>query len=225
MGVSTTTFTGSKPNRGGAAGSKRLVPLLLGVIRGKGDYDTLFRVTRFTGVQLMNFVEANIKGVVVVEHLIMKDARGLFVKPWVADELVAFFGCNAETYFSQSELGVFRGLHYQQGEKGQKKYVTCLSGAIEDVAVDLRPGSATYGRVFRKRLEAMSGIGVIIPSSFAHGIFAHKRSIIVNFCDKSYSPGDELGVNWASIPDIHDLPVKIVSDKDKHLPSLKEVLR
>ena len=170
----------------------------------------------------MEFEPTGFQGIAIVHHFHAPDARGVFVKPWVTAELYGIFGGNAETYFSYSERGVFRGLHYQRGGKAQKKYVVCLNGCVEDVALDLRPGSATYGKVFRKRLEGMSGIGVIIPEGFAHGIFAHEPSTIVNFCDKPFAPGDEGGVKWSSLAEIQDLPVTIISEKDAGLPGLEE---
>jgi dTDP-4-dehydrorhamnose 3,5-epimerase-like enzyme len=68
------------------------------------------------------------------------------------------------------------------------------------------------------RLDGMCGTGVIIPEGFAHGIFAHENSLIVNFCDKPYAPGDEGGINWRSLRALSDLNVTIVSDKDIALP-------
>jgi dTDP-4-dehydrorhamnose 3,5-epimerase len=172
----------------------------------------------------MQFEDTPFNGLSIVRHLRAPDARGVLVKPWIAGELAGRFGPAAEAYFSFSEKGVFRGLHYQHGDMAQNKYVVCLAGSIEDVALDLRPGSQTHGRVFRLRLDALSGVGVIIPGGFAHGIFAHEPSTIVNFCDKPYAPGDEGGVNWTSLDELSDLAVIRVSDKDASLPGRAEVL-
>lgn len=172
----------------------------------------------------MDFEPTSFDGLNIVRHLRVVDSRGVFVKPWVADDM-AGFGANAEAYFSASQAGVLRGLHYQSGEAVQAKYVTCLVGAIEDIAVDLRAESKTRGQTFRMRLEAMDGCGVIIPAGFAHGIFAHEPAVIVNFCDRSYAPGQEGGIHWRSVPELIELPVEILSDKDATLPSLEEVLQ
>lgn len=166
----------------------------------------------------MNIESTKYDGLKVVTYFRVSDARGVFVKPWIAEELHESFGNVAETYFSFSEKGVFRGLHYQEGVAAQKKFVVCLTGAIEDVALDLRNGSDTYGQVFRMRLDAMNGTGLIIPAGFAHGIFAYESSTIANFCDKPYAPGQEGGVNWKGLPDLDDLKVTTVSDKDAALP-------
>lgn len=164
--------------------------------------------TPFPDLKIVNFFRA-------------PDARGVFIKPWLAAELTGAFGTIAETYFSSSEKGVLRGLHFQHGDKAQKKYVICLSGCIEDLALDMRTDSPTFGKVFRIRLDALNGSGVIVPEGFAHGIFAHEPSTIVNFCDKPYAPGDEGGVSWKSIAELQDLPVTLISEKDAGLPAFE----
>ena len=154
-------------------------------------------------------------------YFFASDDRGTFIKPFVLDEIKSIFSSNAETYFSSSKKGVLRGLHYQTGKLAQKKIVVCLEGSIEDIALDLRKNSKTYGQLYRKKIDAFDGSGVIIPSGFAHGIFAHKNSIIVNFCDKPYSPENENGIHWNSLPDLKDLKVDYLSEKDKILPGFK----
>lgn len=172
----------------------------------------------------MEFDDTEFEGIKIVHHFRAADARGVFVKPWLADVLTGPFGGAAEAYFSYSGKGVFRGLHFQRDGKAQKKYVVCLAGSIEDVALDMRHESRTYGKVFRVRLDGMNGTGVIIPEGFAHGIFAHEPSTIVNFCDKPYAPGDEGGIHWASLEELRDLPVTTVSEKDAALPARGELL-
>ena len=88
----------------------------------------------------------------------------------------------------------------------------------------MRKEKSTYGKVFRKTLLGLSGEGVVIPQGFAHGIYAYEDSIIVNFCNNEYSPGNEGGINPLSVPDITDLKVDILSDKDKNLPSYEQVI-
>jgi dTDP-4-dehydrorhamnose 3,5-epimerase len=168
----------------------------------------------------MNIFDTGFEGLKIVEYFRAPDDRGIFVKPWLQEELKDIFGEVSEAYFSFSNQGVFRGLHFQDGLKAQKKYIVCLSGSIEDIAVDLRKDSKTYKKVFRMKLDSMNGKGIIVPEGFAHGIFAHEDSTIVNFCDKPYSPGDEGGIFWNSMPELRDLNVTTVSKNDAHLKSL-----
>lgn len=165
----------------------------------------------------MNIIDTAFEGLKIVEYFKAPDDRGIFVKPWLQEELKNIFGEVSEAYFSFSHQGVLRGLHFQHGVKAQKKYIICLSGSIEDIAVDLRKDSKTYKKVFRMKLDSMNGNGIIVPEGFAHGIFAHEDSVIVNFCDKPYSPGDEGGIFWNSMIELSDLNVTTVSEKDAHL--------
>lgn len=160
----------------------------------------------------------------IADFVRFEDNRGVLVKPWIANKLEEVFGDNIETYITSSNAGTMRGLHYQKGSVSQKKFVTCLSGKIEDVAVDMRLNSSTYGRVFNTTINALDGRGVIIPEGFAHGVFAYDNSIFVNFSNQAYSPGDEGGIHWSSIPSLRDLSVKIISEKDAQLPRLEDVL-
>jgi dTDP-4-dehydrorhamnose 3,5-epimerase len=160
----------------------------------------------------------------IIEFGFFRDERGLLLKPWISSDLKDLFGSNAETYITSSEEGTIRGLHFQKGNSSQKKYVSCLEGTILDISVDLRRESATYGRVFTRTLQAMDGFGVLIPEGFAHGIFAFRKSTVISFSNNSYSPAEEGGILWSSIDELSDLPVRVISDKDKNLPSLDKVL-
>jgi dTDP-4-dehydrorhamnose 3,5-epimerase len=172
----------------------------------------------------MKFHATKFKDLYIVDFIRFEDERGIMVKPWVTNELEKKFGSNMETYITSSKAGTMRGLHYQKGSVAQNKFVTCLSGKIEDVAVDLRHDSTTYGEVFNITLNKMDGRGVIIPEGFAHGIYAYDDSLYVAFSSKDYAPYNEGGVLWSSIPILRDFPVTFVSKKDAQLPALKDVL-
>ena len=171
----------------------------------------------------MKFLETDFDELKVVEFFNIADDRGIFIKPFIP-ELVPHFGQNIETYFSSSHKGVFRGLHFQDSIKAQSKFVVCLKGKIEDVAIDMRKEKSTYGKVFRKTLLGLSGEGVVIPQGFAHGIYAYQDSIIVNFCNNEYSPGNEGGINPLTVTELSDLDINTLSDKDKNLPTYEQVI-
>jgi len=160
----------------------------------------------------------------IIEFGFFRDERGILLKPWISSDLEDLFGSNVEAYITSSEKGTIRGLHFQKGMFSQKKYVVCLEGRVLDISVDLRRESATYGKVFTRTLQGMDGFGVLIPEGFAHGIFAFKRSAFINFTNHSYSLANEDGILWSSIDELKDLPVRLISDKDKNLPSLDKVL-
>jgi len=172
----------------------------------------------------MEFQSTDFEGLFIIDFHRFEDHRGILVKPWISHELSEIFGNNMETYITNSYAGAVRGLHFQRGINEQKKFITCLKGKIEEVAVDIRLDSATYGMVFHITLNALEGRGVIIPGGFAHGVYAHDDSLFINFSDKLFSPGDEGGILWSSIPLIKEFPVKFISEKDQQLPTLEEVL-
>jgi len=166
----------------------------------------------------MNLVKTEFCGIQLVQHFSNEDARGRFAKPWINRELNSQFGDVNEIYCTSSKKGALRGLHYQTGAYAQKKYVTCLEGVIEDIALDLRTSSPTFGKLFRLVLKGMDGCGVIIPNGFAHAIFAHVDSVAMTCCDNEYAPEHERGVNWKSLDGLSDLQVTTVSAKDMGLP-------
>jgi dTDP-4-dehydrorhamnose 3,5-epimerase len=126
---------------------------------------------------------------------------------------------------SSSVRGTLRGLHFQIN-RPQAKLVTALSGEIYDVAVDIRPGSGTFGRWVGYRLSGENGRQMFVPEGFAHGFCVlSPRALVFYKCSDFYAPGDEGGILWSD-PDIGiDWPVvePIVSDKDMQLPRLREI--
>jgi dTDP-4-dehydrorhamnose 3,5-epimerase len=166
----------------------------------------------------MKLVNTEFPGIQLVHYFYNGDTRGCFVKPWIANGHSDQFGDLHEIYCTHSKKGVLRGLHYQTGANAQTKYVICLDGVIEDIALDLRTSSSTFGKVFRYVLRGMDGFGVIIPHGFAHAIFAHEDSVAMTCCDNKYAPEHERGVNWKSLDGLGDLPVTTVSAKDVDLP-------
>ena len=96
----------------------------------------------------MNVIQTGIEGLVVIEPKVFGDSRGYFFE--VFNER-AFAETVGPVHFvqdneSKSRYGVVRGLHFQRGEHAQAKLVRVVSGAVLDVAVDIRPGSPTYGQ-------------------------------------------------------------------------------
>ena len=163
-----------------------------------------------------------IEGLCVIEPTVFKDERGYFVETYNYNDFAAegldmkFVQDNQ----SMSVKGVLRGLHFQK-EFPQGKLVRAIRGSVFDVAVDLRSGSATFGKWFGVELTAENKKMFYIPEGFAHGFlvlsdeaeFAYK---VTDF----YHPGDEgglayndpeIGVEWPIEPGTE----LILSEKDK----------
>lgn len=158
------------------------------------------------------------------------DARGWFAETW-SRRTMAEAGVEADfvqdNQAFNARKGVIRGLHFQQAPHPQAKLVRVLRGAIYDVAVDIRPGSPTYGRWAAATLTAEAGEQIFVPRGFAHGYCTLTDDCEIAYkVDGLYAPQTEGGVLWND-PDLA-IPWPVegepqLSDKDKILPRLKDM--
>ena len=139
-----------------------------------------------------------IEGLYIITPTVFGDERGYFSETYNQKDMEEA-GLNmvfVQDNQSGSAKGVLRGLHFQK-EYPQGKLVRVISGAVFDVAVDLREGSATYGKWFGVELSAENHKQFYISEGFAHGFFVLSDS--AQFCYKCtdfYHPGDEGGLAW-----------------------------
>ena len=128
---------------------------------------------------------------------------------------------------SKSIKGVIRGLHFQAPPFEQTKLVSCVSGNILDVAVDLRTNSKTYGKSFSIELSSENNKQLFIPRGFAHGFQVLSETAIVNYkVDNYYNSKSESGLIWNDKDLSIDwkLNIKpILSKKDLKLMSFKDL--
>ena len=156
------------------------------------------------------------------------DPRGLFLEWYRFDTLAAAVGHPlnlAQANLSVSARNVVRGIHFADVPPGQAKYVTCVSGAVLDVVVDIRVGSPTFGRWDSVRLDDEERRAVYLAVGLGHGFCALTDTATVTYlCSTTYRPGHEhgihpldpeLGIAWPS-----DAPV--LSTKDSAAPSFAE---
>lgn len=120
----------------------------------------------------MIFHETGLAGAWLVELERMTDSRGFFARAFCADELrakgIEFDAVQANLSHSDRK-GTLRGMHYQAAEIHEPKFIRCVSGAVWDVIIDMRPDSPTYLRHFGVELSAENGRAIYVPNSFAHG--------------------------------------------------------
>ena len=176
-------------------------------------------------------IPCEIEGLYVIEPKVFDDSRGYFMETYNRNDMqkagldLVFVQDNQ----SLSRRGVLRGLHYQK-QFPQGKLVRVISGEVFDVAVDLRPGSATYGKWHGELLSAENKKQFYITEGFAHGFYV--LSEVAEFCYKVtdyYHPNDEGGIRWNDPEiDIHwplmdQVPV-LLSEKDRALPYLCELV-
>ncbi len=174
------------------------------------------------------FNETSIDGVYRIDVKKIGDNRGCFFETYKkadfdAAGLVYDF---VQDNQSESEAGVLRGLHFQKMFP-QAKLVRCIEGKVFDVCVDLRKGSKTYGKWEGIVLSAEKGNQFMIPRGFAHGFMVLSETATCCYkCDELYHPEDEGGIMWndndiaIDWPEVEEI---ILSDKDKKLPSLRDL--
>lgn len=139
-----------------------------------------------------------IEGLYVIEPAVHGDARGYFMETYNQRDM-AEAGLNmvfVQDNQSMSVKGVLRGLHSQKNFP-QGKLVRVIQGRVFDVAVDMRPGSETYGKWYGLELTAENKKQFYISEGFAHGFLV--LSDTAEFCYKVtdfYHPNDEMGVAW-----------------------------
>lgn len=141
-----------------------------------------------------------IEDVVVVEPRVFADPRGSFFESYHRRAFAAAVGCDPEFVQdnqSHSTRGVLRGLHYQLPPHAQGKLVRVLQGRVFDVAVDLRVGSAHFGRWVGVELDAVGARQVWIPPGFAHGFLVLSETADVLYKTTAhYAPEAEASLRW-----------------------------
>ena len=174
------------------------------------------------------FSPTALQGVVLVEPRVHRDARGFFLETYRAS-LYAAAGIGphfVQDNHSRSEGPVLRGLHAQR-RRPQGKLVRTVEGEIFDVAVDIRRGSPTFGRWVGAALSAENHRQLYVPPGFAHGFCVVRAPAQVEYkCTDYYDPEDELGIVWND-PELAvawPQAQPLVSDKDRRLPRLAEVM-
>lgn len=158
-----------------------------------------------------------IEGCFEIQPRIMDDSRGRFVKVFHEKEFSAR-GLETkftEEYYSHSNKGVVRGMHFQTPPEEHVKMVYCVQGEVFDVVLDLRVDSPTYGTALTFKLSAERGNIIYIPKGMAHGFCATSDvATMVYKVSSVYAPNNDSGVLWSSV-DV-DWPVQdpVVSDRD-----------
>ena len=146
----------------------------------------------------MKFIDTEIADVKIVEVNVFGDERGFFMETFRADEFIAQTGAKpfVQDNHSKSAKGILRGLHYQQ-EQTQGKLVRVISGAVFDVAVDMRKSSPTFGKAVGAVLSAENNRQLWVPEGFAHGFYVMTDSAeFVYKCTDYYHPESEISVCW-----------------------------
>jgi dTDP-4-dehydrorhamnose 3,5-epimerase len=177
----------------------------------------------------MTVKETSLQGCFIIEPNVIPDERGYFMESYnekrfadITGQPVHFVQDNQ----SYSVRGVLRGLHYQTGEHAQAKLVRVIHGEVLDVAVDVRPGSPTFGQHVAVKLSADNHRQLFVPRGFAHGFLVLSETVVFFYkCDNYYNKESEggilyndpsIGIDWGM-----DSNAYIISSKDTVLPNLE----
>lgn len=153
---------------------------------------------KYTGVGKLEVHSLAIPEVKLITPRRFGDERGYFEQTYHQQDYKAA-GIDADFVqdnHSKSVAGVLRGLHYQRNH-AQAKLVSVLSGAVFDVAVDLRQSSSSFGQWVGAELSSKNGHQLFVPAGFAHGFLVLSEEVNFHYkCDAYYAPGDEVCIRW-----------------------------
>jgi dTDP-4-dehydrorhamnose 3,5-epimerase len=175
----------------------------------------------------MKIIETALNGVSIIQADIFKDNRGYFTESYHQQKLneLGISATFLQDNFSLSDKNVLRGMHFQNPPYEQGKLIKVVSGAVQDIVVDLRKSSPTYGQSFSIVLQAEDHLMLWIPPGFAHGFLALENKTMFYYkCTNFYNKQSESGICFDDV----DLNLKwavqnpILSEKDRQLPSFNQ---
>jgi dTDP-4-dehydrorhamnose 3,5-epimerase len=182
--------------------------------------DTPVRETIVAATNSIRFSECRLPGCYLLELPSFRDARGLFVK---SVQRSAFesrgLECDfTESFYTESGENVLRGMHFQMPPADHAKLVYCISGAICDIALDLRLGSPTFGEYEIYQLSAEHRGAVYLPRGIAHGFWVQAApSVVVYQVTSEHSPAHDKGIRWDSFGAAWPQSSPLVSARDQGL--------
>ena len=172
----------------------------------------------------MEIQETGLKDCIITKPRIFEDPRGYFFESFnrnTFEEKTGLSGNFVQDNQSFSSYGVIRGLHAQSGEFAQAKLVRVLKGEVLDVAVDVRPGSPTFGKHISVRLSAENNLQLYVPRGFLHGFSVLSETAEFFYkCDNFYQKSAEVGIMYNDA----DLNIDWMVPADKASVSEKDLI-
>ena len=178
----------------------------------------------------MKLTPLGINGAWLAESPVWSDERGFFREWFKSEDVKAATGREfriEQANISLSSAGTLRGIHYSIAPRGQAKWITCVSGSIQDVIVDIRPDSKSFGQWIEVELKGDSGKAVLISEALGHGFLALEGNTAVAYLVSTpFSPTHEfeinpldekIGIKWGM-----ETSELRISDKDLNALSLIE---
>jgi dTDP-4-dehydrorhamnose 3,5-epimerase len=179
----------------------------------------------------MPYIKTDFEGLWVFEPRVFEDERGYFFESFNLKTLKEETGLEmnfVQDNESKSSGGVLRGMHFQINPMAQAKLVRVVKGSVQDVVVDIRKKSPTYGKHFSIVLSEQNKKQLLIPRGFAHGFLTLEDDVIFCYkCDNYYSKTHDAGILWndpaLNIQWMMPSDNLILSEKDVNLPLLSEI--
>lgn len=178
----------------------------------------------------MELTPLGIEGAWLAESPVWSDNRGFFREWFKRDEIYERTRIDfsvAQANVSESGLGVIRGIHYSLAAQGQAKWVSCLSGAILDVIVDIRPNSPTFKKIEYVSLNADSDKSVLLAVGLGHAFVSlNKKTVVSYLLNSKFESSNEYEINFfdeelnIQFKDSLNGVRPILSEKDRNAPSL-----
>lgn len=176
---------------------------------------------------MLEFIDTDLPGVVLVAPQVHGDERGFFLETYHAEKYLAggIRGPFVQDNHSRSSRGILRGLH-AQAPSAQGKLLRVVEGEIFDVAVDVRVGSPAFGRHVFAMLSARNFRQIYVPPGMLHGFVVTSEVAQVEYkCTDLYRQEQEFSVRWNDPELAIPWPIAdpVLSDKDRNAPLLRDV--
>lgn len=178
----------------------------------------------------MQLSQLEIEGVWLADSPVWSDERGYFREWFKSNSFENATGRKfsiSQANTSLSSKGTLRGIHYSIAPEGQSKWITCISGSIKDVIVDVRRNSPTFGKWIEVELNSAGGKAIFVSEGLGHGFLAlEEKTCVVYLVSTPFSPDFEfeinpldpqIAINWGM--DLGELKLSL---KDRGAPSLAE---
>ena len=172
----------------------------------------------------LTFAPTALDGVLLIGFERVADERGWFARVFDEDAFVARGLCTVYPHHGaahNARRGTIRGLHWQCDPYGETKVIRCTRGAAFDVLVDVRPGSATFGRWYSFDLSADTASGLYVPAGIAHGYQTLADDTELHYLlSERYRPGAARGIAYDSpgLAIAWPQTPSVVSERDRALP-------
>jgi dTDP-4-dehydrorhamnose 3,5-epimerase len=172
----------------------------------------------------MIFTKLNLEGAYLIQIQRHEDERGFFARSWCQREFSEhglnprLVQCNLSY---NKKLGTLRGMHYQDTPFQEAKVVSCISGAIYDVIIDIRPGSPTFKEYLGITIDAQTHDMLYVPEGFAHGFLTLADETLVFYqMSEFYAPDYARGFRWNDPAFKVKWPAKVqvISSRDANYP-------